>query len=73
VAPAKAPRKRSRFASFMRGLLAILLIAIVAGVIAAVILLATDAGQNTDLGRFIGATYDQTIDKITQFINDNTQ
>ena len=72
AAPAAAPRQRSRFASFMRGVFAILLIAIVAGLIAAVILLATDAGQNTDLGQFIGDTYDQTIDKITQFINDNT-
>jgi eukaryotic-like serine/threonine-protein kinase len=72
VPAAAAPRKRSRFSSFMRGLFAVLLIAVVAGLVAAAILLATDAGQNTDLGRFIGDTYDQTIDKITQFINDNT-
>ncbi len=66
-------RKRSRFASFMRGLFAILMIAIVAGLIAAVILLATDAGQQTDLGQFIGDRYDQSIDKISQFINDQTR
>jgi hypothetical protein len=73
VAAAKAPRKRSRFASFMRGLLAILLIAIVAGVIAAVILLATDAGQQTDVGKFIGDNVDQSLESLKQFIIDNTQ
>ena len=40
---------------------AILMIAIVAGLIAAVILLATDAGQNTDLGQYIGDNFDQSI------------
>ena len=74
VAPAaKPPRKRSRFASFMRGLFAILLIAIVAGVIAAVILLATDAGQQTDVGKFIGDNVDQSLESLKQFIIDNTQ
>jgi serine/threonine-protein kinase len=71
--PGKPPRKRSRFASFMRGLFAILMIAIVAGLIAAVILLATNAGQETDIGQFIGDTYDQSIEKINQFIDDQTR
>ncbi len=57
----------------MRGLFAILMIAIVAGLIAAVILLATNAGQETDIGQFIGDTYDQSIDKINQFIEDQTR
>ena len=55
-----APRRpRSRRASargfvrFVRALFALVLVAIIAGLIAAVILLATDAGQNTDLGKYL--------------------
>jgi hypothetical protein len=47
------------------------MIAIVAGLIAAVILLATDAGQNTDLGQYLGDNFDQSIDDFKQFIQDN--
>ncbi len=72
IAPAaRPPRRRSRFSSFMRAVFAILMIAIVAGLIAAVILLATDAGQNTDLGQYIGDNFDQSIDDFKQFIQDN--
>jgi eukaryotic-like serine/threonine-protein kinase len=72
VAPAPAPRKRSRFGSFVRGVLAILMVAIVAGLIAAVILLATDAGQNTDIGRFISDNVDQQIQNIKDYVNQAT-
>ncbi len=72
VAPAKPPRKRSRFASFMRAVFAIVIVAIVAGLIAAVILLATDAGQNTDLGQYLSDNVDQSISDFKQFIEDNT-
>ena len=71
-APAKPPRRRSRFASFMRAVFAVILVAIVAGLIAAVILLATDAGQNTDLGRYLSDNFDQSVDAFKQFIQDNT-
>ena len=72
VAPAKPPRKRSRFSSFMRGLFAIVMIAIVAGLIAAVILLATDAGQNTNVGKYISDNVDQQVQNIKQYISDAT-
>jgi len=72
VAPAAAPRKRSRFSSFVRAVLAILLVAIVAGLIAAAILLATDAGQNTDIGRFISDNVDEQIQNIKDYINQAT-
>jgi hypothetical protein len=55
----------------MRALLAIVLVAIVAGLIAAAILLATDAGQNTDLGQYLNDNANQAIDGFKQFIEDN--
>lgn len=73
--PRHAPsenRARSGASSFLRGLGAVLLVAVIAGLIAAVILLATDSGQNTDIGRFIGDNVNDSINKIEQFITDNT-
>jgi nitrogen fixation-related uncharacterized protein len=55
----------------MRALLAIVLVAIVAGLIAAAILLATDAGQSTDLGSYLSDNANQAIDNFEQFIQDN--
>jgi serine/threonine-protein kinase len=70
-AAAKPPRRRSRLSGFMRALLAIVLVAIVAGLIAAAILLATDAGQSTDLGSYLSDNANQAIDNFEQFIQDN--
>jgi serine/threonine-protein kinase len=72
IAAAQQPRKRSRFGSFVRGLLAVLMIAIVAGLIAAVILLATDAGQSSDIGRFISDNVDEQVQNIKDYINQAT-
>ena len=66
---ARPPRKRSRFASFMRAVFAIVLVAVVAGLIAAVILLATDAGQNTDVGKFISDNVDQQIQDVKDYLD----
>lgn len=67
---AKPPRRRSRLSSFLRALLAVVLVAVVAGLIAAVILLATDAGQSTDVGRYISDNVNQQVDDIRQYLND---
>jgi len=74
---AAAPDRRARSTSsgvstFLKGLGAVLLVAAIAGLIAAVILLATDAGQDTDIGQFIGDNVNETIDKIQQFVTDNS-
>ncbi len=63
---------RSAFSKLMRGLGAVLMIAIVAGLIAAAILLATDAGQSTDLGKYIHDNVSDGLQGIQQFIQDNT-
>ncbi len=79
AAPAPAPvqpregSSRSGLSSLMRGLGAVLLIAIVAALVAAAILLATDAGTDTDLGQFIKENVNDSIDGIKQFIQENTQ
>ena len=65
-------RSRSAFSRFMRGLGAVLLIAIVAAIVAAVILLATDAGTNTDVGDFLKDEFRPQADAISDFLNQNS-
>ena len=65
-------RSRSSFSRFMRGLGAVLLIAIVAAIVAAVILLATDAGSNTDVGDFLKDEFRPQVDAIRDFLDQNT-
>jgi hypothetical protein len=50
--------------------LAIVLVAIVAGLIAAVILLASDAGQSTEVGRYISDNVNDQVENIKTFLSD---
>jgi serine/threonine-protein kinase len=75
-APAPAerrPARRSGASSFLQGLGAVILIAVIAGLIAAAILLATDAGQESAVGKAIGDTVDQSVQGIKDFVTENTQ
>jgi eukaryotic-like serine/threonine-protein kinase len=76
AAPAPAPlqaQKTSGGSRFLRALGVLFLVAILAAIIAIVVLVATDAGQNTDLGDFISDEIDQQIDKLRELVGDNTQ
>jgi serine/threonine-protein kinase len=64
---------RSGFSRFMRAIGAVLMIAVVAGLIAAAILLATDAGQDTALGDYIGDNAKDAVQGLEDFIIDNTE
>jgi eukaryotic-like serine/threonine-protein kinase len=68
-----APRRRSAFGTFMRTLGVLLLIAVLAAIIVAVVLLVTDAGQQTDLGELLRDTVDDQLNELEKFIRDNTQ
>jgi serine/threonine protein kinase len=71
--PVAAPRKRSAFGRMMRVLGLLLLIAALAGLIAGVVLLVTDAGQSTDVGDFIKDELNEQFDSIRDFIQDRTE
>ena len=76
AAPAPAPvqpQKPSGGSRFLRALGVLFLVAILAAVIAIVVLVATDAGQNTDLGDFISDEINEQIDKLKELVSDNTQ
>jgi serine/threonine-protein kinase len=69
IQKAQPTRSRSAFSRFMRGLGAVLLIAIVAAIVAAVILLATDAGSNTDMGEFIKDEFRPQVQAFKDYID----
>jgi hypothetical protein len=72
VATQPASRSRSTFSKLMRVIGGIILIALVAAIVAAVILLATDAGSNTDVAQYIRDNVNDQVDAIQQFIDEHT-
>jgi eukaryotic-like serine/threonine-protein kinase len=71
--PPPARGGRSAFSKLMRALGAVLLIALVAGIVAAAILLLTDAGTNTDAAQFIRDRVNDSVDGLRDFLEQNTQ
>lgn len=55
----------------LRALGWILLLLLIAGLIAAIVLLATDSGGTSDLGEAIGNSLDQQLDRLDTFIREN--
>ena len=72
-APAAERPKRSFAGRVLRAIGILVLIAVLAAVIAAAVLLLTDAGRETDLGELIRDTIGEQIQSAEDFINENTQ
>jgi serine/threonine-protein kinase len=71
--PAPAPRQRSGGGGVLRFIGVLILVAILAAIIAGVVLLVTDAGQNTDVGELISDQIDEQISNLEDFIRSNLQ
>ena len=73
-APAPVPQRarRSGPSRLMRTVGVLLLIGVLAAIIAAAVLLVTDAGQSTDVGQLIRDSLRDQVDELEQFIRDNT-
>jgi eukaryotic-like serine/threonine-protein kinase len=65
--------KRSAASRLWRAIGILALIAVLAAVIAGVVLLLTDAGQQTDVGQLIEDGLDEQIQSLEDFIRENTQ
>jgi hypothetical protein len=70
---AAAPARRSGGSRFLRFLGVLLLIGILAAIIATVVLLVTDAGQDTNIGELISNELGDQISKLEDFIRSNLQ
>jgi serine/threonine protein kinase len=73
AAPRPAARRPSLLGSAARLVGALLLIGILAAIVVAVVLLVTDAGQQTDIGELLRDSVDEQIQSLEDFIRDNTQ
>jgi serine/threonine-protein kinase len=71
--PPAAPRRRSGGVRVLRLLGLALLILVLAGIIAAIVLLTTNAGQNTDITQFLKHNVPDQLQSLIDFIKTHTQ
>jgi serine/threonine-protein kinase len=71
--PPAAPRGRSGGVRVLRLLGLALLILVLAGIIAAIVLLTTNAGQNTDITQFLKHNVPDQLQSLIDFIKTHTQ
>jgi ferric-dicitrate binding protein FerR (iron transport regulator) len=71
--PGPPARRRSGLGTMARVLGVLILIAVLAAIIVAVVLLVTDAGQQTDIGELLRDSVDEQIQSLEDFIRENTQ
>jgi hypothetical protein len=72
VAQPPQPKKRS-MGGVARAIFLFLLLALVAAIVAGVVILATDAGQSTDVGDLLQDEIDVQLDRLEDYIQENTE
>ena len=70
--PPAAKPKRSA-GGIGRAILLVLLLALIAAIVAGIVILATDAGQSTDVGELLQDQIDTQIQKLEDYIQENTE
>jgi len=73
ITSAEQRPQRSAAARIGRALGAIALMILVAAIVAGVILLVTDAGQQTDLGQVIEREVNEQIERLEAIVRENAQ
>ena len=72
-AASRSERGRSGFSRLMRVVGGLLLMALIAGIVALVILLATDAGQSTGISEYIESEINDQLDSLIDFVRDRME
>jgi serine/threonine-protein kinase len=67
------PRKRSAFGRFVRAVLGLVALVLIAAAVAAGVILATDDSAGVRLKDFAGDTAREVVDELRQLVEDNTQ
>ena len=73
AAPPPAAKPKRSAGGVVRAILLILLLALLAAIVAGIVILATDAGQSTDVGELLQDQVDTQIDKLEAYIRENTE
>jgi serine/threonine-protein kinase len=74
--PAAAPaprRKRSGFSRFVRALMALIALIVIAGAVAVMVILLTDKAAGVEIREVAGDTVDNVVSDLKQLVRDNTQ
>jgi eukaryotic-like serine/threonine-protein kinase len=71
--PTRAPRRRSPGGRLLRLLGLVVVVLVLAGIIAAAVLLLTNAGQSTDISQFIKQNVPDQVKSLFDFIHAHTQ
>jgi hypothetical protein len=66
-------RKRSAFGRFMRGVLALIALILIAAAVAAAVILTTDKAAGVQIRKVAGDTVTRVVDDLKQLVKDNTK
>jgi serine/threonine-protein kinase len=72
AAPAP-PRKRSGFSRFVRFVLALVALVLIAGAVATAVILATDKARGVDVSKVAGDSVDKVVEELEGLVEDNTE
>ena len=70
---AATPRKRGAFSRFVRFVLALVALVLVAGVVAAAVIFTTDKAAGVKVSRVAGDTVDKVVEEVKELVRDNTE
>jgi eukaryotic-like serine/threonine-protein kinase len=70
---AAAPRKRGAFSRFVRFVLALVALVLVAGVVASAVIFTTDKAAGVKVSKVAGDTVDTVVEEVKELLRDNTE
>jgi serine/threonine-protein kinase len=71
--PAAAPRRRGAFSRFARFVLATVALVLIAGAVAAAVIVATDSAGGVDASEVAGNTVDRVVDEVKELVQKNRE
>jgi serine/threonine-protein kinase len=71
--PAQQPRKRGGFSRFVRGVLALLALILVAAAVAVAVILATDKAKGVEVSHVVGESVDKVVEEVKDLVNNNKE
>jgi len=69
----QSQRKRGGFSRFVRGVLALLALILVASAVAAAVILATDKAKGVEVSKVVGETADKVVEEVKELVNSNKE
>jgi serine/threonine protein kinase len=71
--PVQQPRRRGGFSRFVRGVLALLALILVAAAVAVAVILATDKAKGVEVSHVVGESVDKVVEEVKDLVNNNKE